>query len=192
MYVLIFGLLLFLGAHSLGIFANSWRARQIARLGEQRWKGLFALLSLIGLVLIVMGFGAARRHPLLLYASPLWLRHLNALFTLVAFVLAAAAYVPRNRIKSRLGHPLLAGTKVWALGHLLATGMLHDVVLFGTFLLWAIADFVVVRRRDRVAGVVYPRGTIAGDAMTLLTGIAAWALFAFVLHGWLIGVNAMG
>ena len=191
MPVLILGLLLFIGAHCVRMFANRWRDQQVTRLGEKPWKGLFALVSIIGFVLIVVGFGLARRHPLLLYVPALWLRHLNALFTLVAFVLVAAAYVPRNRIRAKLGHPMLAGTKSWAFGHLLATGMLHDVVLFGSFLLWATADFVVSRRRDRAMQVVYPPGTLQGDVMTLLIGIAAWAVFALVLHTWLIGVNPM-
>lgn len=191
MPVLILGLLLFLGAHSLRFFGSSWRDQQIARVGERPWKGLFSLVSIIGFVLIVLGFGVARRHPVLLYVSPLWLRHLDALFTLAAFVLVAAAYVPRNRIKAKLGHPMLAGTTLWAFGHLLATGMLHDLVLFGSFLLWAATDLVVSRRRDRALGTVYPPGALQGDVMTLLTGSAVWAVFAFLLHGWLIGVNPM-
>lgn len=191
MPLLILGLLLFLGAHCVRMFANRWRDQQVARFGEKPWKGLFALGSIIGFVLIVVGFGLARRHPVPLYVPPLWLRHLNALFTLVAFVLVAAAYGPRNRIRAKLGHPMLAGTKSWAFGHLLATGMLHDVVLFGSFLVWATADFVVSRRRDRAMQVVYPPGTLQGDVLTLLIGIAAWAVFALVLHAWLIGVSPM-
>jgi uncharacterized membrane protein len=191
MPVLILGLVLFLGAHCLHIFGSRWRNQQLARLGEKPWKGLFALISIIGFVLIVVGFGLARRHPVLLYVPPLWLRHCNALFTLVAFVLVAAAYVPRNHIKAKLGHPMLAGATLWAFGHLLATGMLHDLVLFGPFLLWAATDFVVSRRRDRALGTVYPPGAMQGDVLALLTGIAAWAVFAFLLHGWLIGVNPM-
>jgi len=191
MPLLILGLLIFLGAHCVRMCANRWRTQQLARLGEKPWKGLYALVSIIGFVLIVVGFGLARRHPLLLYVPPLWLRHLNALFTLVAFVLVAAAYVPRNRIRAKLGHPMLAGTKSWAFGHLLATGMLHDVVLFGSFLLWATANFLISRRRDRAMQVVFPPGTLQGDVMTLLIGIVAWAVFALVLHTWLIGVNPM-
>jgi uncharacterized membrane protein len=191
MPVLILGLLLFLGAHSLGIFGSRWRNQQIARFGEKPWKGLFSLVSIIGFVLIVVGFGLARRHSVLLYVSPLWLRQLNVLFTLVAFVLVAAAYVPRNRIKAKLGHPMLAGATLWAFGHLLATGMLHDLVLFGLFVLWATTDLLVSRRRDRELGTVYPPGAMQGDVITLLTGIAAWAVFAFLLHGWLIGINPM-
>ncbi len=192
MPLLILGLLIFLGVHSLRLFADAWRTRMIARLGAGAWKGLYALVAVIGFALIVYGFGLARQHALPLYAPPPWLMQLNALFTLVAFVLVAAAYVPRNHLKAKIGHPMLAGVKVWALGHLLAIGFLHDVVLFGAFLLWAVADFVVSRRRDRRAGVVYPQGTLAGDALTLVIGIAAWAIFAFWLHARLIGVSPFG
>lgn len=191
MSVLILGLLIFLGMHSLRIFANDWRERQIARLGAKRWKGLFALVSIIGFVLICWGFGLARQHPVPLYVPPLPLRHLNALFTLIAFVLFFAARVPRNRIKAKLHHPQLLAVKVWAFGHLLATGMLHDVLLFGAFLLWAIVLFAVSRRRDRLAGTTYPAGTLKGDIVTVVIGVVVWTLFAFWLHLWLIGVNPM-
>lgn len=192
MALLILGLVLFLGVHSIRIVANDWRTRQRARLGELRWRGLYSLASIAGFVLIVWGFGLSRQQPVVLYVPPLALRHLNALFTLLAFILVAAAYVPNNHLKARLGHPMLAGVKVWAFGHLLATGMLHDVLLFGAFLLWAVVDFVSARRRDRAAGVTYPAGTTRGDAIALLGGIVLWAAFAFWLHGWLIGVNPMG
>lgn len=192
MAVLILGLVLFLGVHSLRIFANGWRERQLSRLGEKRWKAIYSLVSIAGFALIIWGFGLARQQPVLLYVPPMALRHLNALFTLLAFILVVAAYVPGNHFKARLGHPMLAGVKVWAFGHLLATGMLHDVVLFGAFLLWAVVDFVSARRRDRRAGVSYPAGSTRGDAIVLLVGLVAWAVFAFWLHGWLIGVKPMG
>lgn len=189
---LIVGLVLFLGAHSVRIVANDWRGRQLARLGEMRWKALYTVVSIAGFVLIVWGFGQARLQPVLLYVPPMWLRHLNALFTLLAFILVAAAYVPGNHLKARLGHPMLAGVKTWAFGHLLATGMLHDVLLFGAFLLWAGVDFISARRRDRAAGVVYPAGSVRGDAITVLVGVVAWLVFAFWLHRWLIGVSPLG
>ena len=149
MPVLILGLVLFLGMHSLRIFADGWRTRQVARLGLKRWKALYALVAIVGFVLICWGFGLARQHPVLLYVPPLWLRHLNALFTLVAFMLFVAARVPRNVFKARLHHPQVLAVKMWAFGHLLATGMLHDVLLFGAFLLWAVVLFIASRRRDR-------------------------------------------
>lgn len=189
---LILGLIIFLGVHSIRFLAPGWRQRQIARLGEGPWKGLYSLVSLVGFGLIVWGFGVARAQPVLLYVPPLWLRHLNALFTLLAFVLLAAAYVPRNRLKAAVGHPMVLGTKVWAFGHLLAAGMLHDVLLFGTFLVWAIAAYAGLRRQDRAAGVVYPPASPRGDILTVLIGVLAWAAFAFLLHGWLIGVRPFG
>lgn len=192
MWLLIIGLVIFLGTHSLRMFAGDWRAAQIRRFGENVWKGLYGLASLVGLVLIIWGFGLARQQAVLLYTAPPWLRHLNALFTLVAFVLIVAAYVPRNHLKARLGHPMLAGVKLWAFGHLLAIGWLRDVLLFGAFLIWAVADFMVSRRRDRHAGVTYPAGTLAGDAVALILGVVAWVVFAFWLHTPLIGVNPFG
>lgn len=189
MPILILGLVIFLGAHSVHMLAPRFRERMVARIGLMPWKGLYSLVSIAGFVLIVVGFGMARVNLHLLYVPPAWLRRLNALFTLVAFVLIAAAYVPRNHLKAKIGHPMLAGVKLWAIGHLLAVGYVHDVVFFGAFLVWAVADFGVSRRRDRVAGTVYPAGTWAGDAVAVIAGIAAWAIFAFLLHQRLIGVN---
>lgn len=189
MPVLILGLVLFLGAHSLRIFADDWRKRQIARLGEKKWKGLYSLVAVTGFVLICWGFVLARHHAVLLYVPPLWLMRLNALLTLVAFVLLAAARVPRNGIKARLHHPQVLAVKVWAFGHLLATGMLHDVVLFGAFLLWAVVLFAASRRRDRREGTVYPPGTAKGTIIAVVAGVVGWALFAFWLHALLIGVK---
>ncbi|MGH8461807.1 MAG: NnrU family protein [Stenotrophobium sp.] len=188
---LILGLLLFLGVHSVRYLADDWRTRMISKLGVNGWKGLYSLVSLAGFVLIIWGFGQARLQPELLYAPPQWLRHLNALFTLIAFVLFVAARVPHNHFKAKLHHPQLLAVKVWAFGHLLATGMLHDAVLFGAFLAWAIFGFAASRRRDRRMGTTYPAGTLRGDALTLLIGIVPWAAFAFWLHLWLIGVNPL-
>lgn len=185
---LIAGLLIFLGMHLLPSLASGWRQSWIAQHSERAWKGLFALVSIIGFALIVWGFAQARQQPVLLYAPPVWLRHVNELLTVLVFVLLAASRVPRNHLKAALGHPLIAAAKLWAFGHLLVNGMLHEVVLFGAFLLWAIIAFTTVRRRDRAAGVVYPAGTVRGDVLSVVIGIALWALFAFVLHAWFFGV----
>ncbi|MGN6120596.1 MAG: NnrU family protein [Rhodanobacter sp.] len=191
MLVLILGLVLFLGIHSLRIFADDWRGRQIARMGLMRWKVLYAAVAIAGFVLLCWGFGLARQQPVLLYVPPLWLRHLNALFTLVAFVLFIAARVPRNHFKAKLHHPQVLAVKVWAFGHLLATGMLHDMVLFGAFLLWAVVLFAVSRRRDRREAAVYAAGTVQGDVLTVVIGGALWLAFVLWLHLWLIGVSPM-
>jgi len=192
MSILILGLLIFLGAHSTRVFADGWRTRMIARVGTNGWKGIYAIVSIVGLLLIVWGFGLARAQPVLLYAPPVALKHANALFTLIAFVLLAAAYVPRNHLKAAIGHPMVVAVKLWSFGHLLAVGWLHDVLLFGAFLVWAVVLFAVSRRRDRLTGVSYPAGTLLGTFMTLVIGVAGWALFAFWLHARWIGVSPFG
>lgn len=191
MTILILGLILFLGAHSTRIVAAGWRDAMIVKLGTNGWKGAMSVVSLAGLVLIVVGYAAARTEPVVLWSPPLWTRHAASLLTLAAFVLLAAAYVPLNRIKAAVGHPMVAGVKLWAFAHLLANGMLADVVLFGTILAWAIADFIAARRRDRAAGVVYNSATIP-TVVTVLLGLALWAAFAFWLHRVLIGVAPFG
>ena len=158
MTLLILGLVLFLGVHSTRIVADGWRTATIARVGEKPWKGIYSLLSIAGFVLLVIGYGAARQAPVVLFAPPVWTRHLAALLTIPAFVLLAAAYVPGNAIKRAVGHPMMAGVKVWALAHLLANGTLADLLLFGTFLAWAVLGFIAARRRDRAAGTTYPAG----------------------------------
>ncbi|HVE21539.1 MAG TPA: NnrU family protein [Acidocella sp.] len=191
MLLLILGLIIFLGVHSLGIFAEDWRRRQILHFGAAGWKGRFALVSLVGFVMIIVGFGEARVTPVLIYAPSDWLRHLNILWTLIASVLVAAAYTPGNRIKARIGHPMLAGVAIWAFGHLLAVGTLSDVVLFGAFLVWALVDFVVSSLRDRRDGTVYPPGSRQGDITAITVGVVVWIAFAIWLHRWLIGVNPL-
>lgn len=189
MTILILGLLVFLGAHSVRIFAERWRSAQIARLGEGTWKALFALASLAGLALIVWGYGAARTDPVWLWSPPVWTRHLASLLTLPAFVLLAAAYTPDNRLRAALGHPMVVGVKLWAFAHLLSNGTLADVLLFGSFLVWALFDFRASRRRDAAAGIVRPKGTLAGNLVTVAVGVVAWVVFALYLHAPLIGVR---
>jgi uncharacterized membrane protein len=191
MLVLVLGLILFLGIHSVRIVADGWRTRQIERMGLNRWKGIHSLFAIVGLVLIIWGFILAKHHIIPLYAPPAWLRHLNGLFMLIAFMFFAAARVPNNHLKAKFGHPQTLAVKVWSFGHLLATGMLHDVVLFLPFLVWSIALYAVSRARDRRAGTVYPPGSVKGDVLIVVIGVVVWALFAFWLHTLLIGVNPM-
>lgn len=189
---LILGLVIFLGTHSVRIFADGWRSARIAAMGLNAWKGAYTIASLIGFALIVWGYGAARADPVVLYSPPLWTRHLAALLTVPAFILLAAAYVPGTRIKRAVGHPMVAGVKTWAFAHLIANGTLADVVLFGAFLAWSIVDYVSARRRDRAAGVVYVVGPITRDVTAVVVGLVAWAVFALWLHGPLIGVRPFG
>ena len=192
MTLLILGLLLFLGTHSVRIVADDWRTAQLSRLGETRWKGLYSLLSIAGFVLLVWGYGLARQQPVLLWSPPRLMNHLAALLLLLSFVLLAAAYVPRNLFKAKIGHPMILSVKTWALAHLLANGNLAEVLLFASFLLWAVASFQAARKRDRATGAVYPAATAGGSAAALLVGLLAWAIFSFWLHAPLIGVAPFG
>ena len=192
MAVLILGLVLFLGVHSTRIVADGWRTTTITRIGTRPWKALYALASIAGFVLIVWGFGLARRQPLFLWESPMALRHLAGALMLVAFILLAATYVPRNAIKAKVHHPMVLAVKVWAVAHLLANGNLADVLLFGSFLVWAVFSFRAARARDRAAATVYPPGTASGTAITVVVGIAVWVAFAFWAHGLLFGVRPFG
>lgn len=118
--------------------------------------------------------------------------HATALLTAIAFILIAAAYVPGNHFKRALGHPFLCGVALWAFAHLLANGTLNAIVLFGAFLVWALLDVHSERQRDREAGVVYPQGIASRDALVVAIGLVAWTVFAFWLHGVLIGVRPLG
>lgn len=202
MNLLILGLVLFLGIHSARVFADGMRSGFISRFGPMAWKGLYSVLSLLGFVLLVQGYAAARLDPVVLWAPPIGLRHVASLLTLLAFVLLAAAYVPGNALKARLGHPMTLAVKVWALAHLLSNGNLADVLLFGGFLLWAVLVFRAARARDRTAAaapaapdtepVTAPATPPASTLLTVVLGVAAWAAFAFWAHAALIGVRPFG
>jgi uncharacterized membrane protein len=190
MTLLILGLVLFLGVHSVRIVADDWRSMQVARRGEKTWKLGFTLLSVLGLGLIVWGYGLARQQPVLLWpALPAGVRHLAALLTLAAFILLAAGQTPGNAIKARLQHPMVLGVKLWAFAHLLANNTLADLVLFGSFLAWAVLDYRAARRRGPVPVVPVTTGRTVG---AVVGGVVAWAVFAFWLHGPLIGVQPFG
>lgn len=192
MTTLIAGLLIFLGAHSVRIFAEGWRSRTVDRLGPNAWKGLYSVVSAIGLALIIWGFGQARQQPVQVWSPPTGMRHLASLLVLIAFVLLAAAYVPGNRIRARLRHPMVLGVKLWALAHLLANGNLAHITLFGAFLVWAVLDFRAARARDRLAGAVSQPGSAGATGVTVAIGVGAWIAFSLWLHGWLIGVRPLG
>ena len=192
MTLLILGLVLFLGVHSVRVFAEGWRTRMRQRLGANGWKGLYSVLSIIGFVLIVWGYGQARLQPLVLWPSPTWTRHLASLLTLPAFILLVAAYIPGNAIKAGLHHPMVLGVKAWALAHLLANNTLADVLLFGGFLAWAVGSYAAAKRRDVAAGVVYPDGRAGATVAVVVAGLAAWAGFAFWAHAAWIGVRPFG
>jgi uncharacterized membrane protein len=192
MWILIVGLIAFLGLHSVRVVADAWRTRQVAALGPQRWKALYSVASIGALALLIWGFSLARGTAPVVWSPPHVLRYVTALLVLVSFVLFAAAYVPGTQIKAALGHPMTLGVKTWAFAHLLSAGTLADILLFGSFLGWSVAVYAAARRRDRAAGVQRPAGALTRDALALIAGAVAWFVFAGRLHEWLIGVRPLG
>lgn len=190
MFPLIVGLVLFFGSHSVSIVAEPWRDRMVARFGPGPWKALYSVVAIAGFVLIVHGYRAARSVPTDLYTPPAWLAHVSAALMLLVFPLLLAAYLP-GRIKRATGHPLLAATKIWAFAHLLANGTLADVLLFGSFLVWAVADRVSFRRRAPRSVPAAPV-TRFNDAIAVAGGLAIYAVFVFWAHQAWFGVSPLG
>ena len=206
---LILGLILFLGAHSVRIWADGWRNQTIEAYGEKAFKGVYALVSILGFYLLVVGYGEARLQTVALWNPPIFTKHISMLLMLLSSILLVATYIPRNHFKMRLGHPMVLSVKVWALSHLLANGNLADLVLFGSFLIWAVLNFRSARARDRAlllnlnvteeaAGESIAESESAhqpkllSSIITLVGGIAIWALITFVLHAKIVGVSPMG
>ena len=206
---LILGLILFLGAHSVRIWADGWRDQTIEAYGEKAFKGVYALVSILGFYLLVVGYGEARLQTVALWNPPIFTKHISMLLMLLSSILLVATYIPRNHFKMRLGHPMVLSVKVWALSHLLANGNLADLVLFGYFLIWAVLNFRSARARDRAlllnlnvteeaAGESIAESESAhqpkllSTIITLVGGIAIWALITFVLHAKIVGVSPMG
>lgn len=190
MTLLILGLVLFLGIHSVSIVNDPWRNHMARAWGEWQWKGVYALLSIIGLVLIVWGYGVAREESAVIYTSPTWLRHVSMLLLVPVFPLLLAAYLP-GRIRDATKHPLLLAVKLWALAHLLANGTLADVLLFGSFLIWAGVDRASMKRRPARAIPSAPRGKW-NDAIALVGGLALYGAFVGGVHESLIGRPVVG
>lgn len=191
MLFLVLGLFLFLATHSMRIGGDGLRDRLIEGMGPTRYKAIYALASLMGFVLLVYGFGMARDVPLVLWTPPPAMKHLAFLLTLIAMVLVAAVYVPRNGIKAKLHHPMVLSVKVWALAHLLVNGTLAHLLLFGSMLVWSVLLFKASRARDKRDRVVYVAGNTRATILTLEIGIAIWLVFVGWAHGWLIGVQVM-
>ena len=186
---LILGLVLFLGVHSVSIFAAGFRNAMAAK-SELGWKAIYGIVSLLGLWLIIKGYADARTTTTFLYHPPMWLKHLSAVLMLPVFVFFFAPYFP-GRIKTALKHPQLVAVKLWAVAHLLVNGTVADVVLFGSFLAWAVVDRISLKRREPRPVPGMPAGA-ANDVIVIVVGLAAYGLFAMVLHQRWIGVAPFG
>lgn len=190
MLVLLLGIVIFLGTHSLSM-ARDQRASLIARLGPGGFKGLFSLGSLLGFVLIVWGFSLYRADAWVrIWVPPVWTRHLTITLMWFAFVSLACMSPKPGRIRGWLRHPMLVGIKIWALAHLLANGDLGGMLLFGSFLAWAVVDRISVKRRGD-PGAARQASFTRADGIALIAGTVAYAVM-IGLHPYLIGVAVIG
>ncbi|WP_040489472.1 NnrU family protein [Fulvimarina pelagi] len=188
---LIAGLIIFIGMHSIRIVGEAPREALIGRIGEMAYKGTYGLVSLVGLILIGQGYREAQATAGALYTPSESLSHLALVLVPIAFVLAAAAYVPAGHIKRLARHPMVLGVAFWAGGHLIANGMLADVVLFGSLLAWAVLDYLAAVRRN-AHPVASSEVSLKGDVIAVVVGFVATIAFVLWLHQWLFGVAPIG
>lgn len=191
MAILILGLVIFLGLHSTRIVSEGGREKAIARFGEGPWKGIYSALSAIGFVLIVWGFARTRHDAPQLWTPPSGTRHITMLLMLLALVSLASYLFKRSHITAAIHHPMLWSVALWSAGHLIANGSAADLVLFGAFLLWSIADLVSSYARDRRYGVVYPAPELAATAGAVVAGLIVYGVLLGGLHVWLFGVSPL-
>jgi uncharacterized membrane protein len=189
MTLLIIGLVLFLGSHSMRIVAEPLRTKLVGSMGTTAYKLGYSLVALAGFVLIIIGYGQARLETAILYQPPYFLRHLSMLLMLIVFPALLAAHLP-GRVQDMLKHPLLVATKAWAIAHLLVNGSLAGLVLFGGFLVWAVADRIAVKKRPDSSNPQLPAGRF-NDLIVIVGGLALYIAFVFWLHPILIGVPAV-
>jgi uncharacterized membrane protein len=187
MSYLVAGLALFFGIHSVAIVAPAWRDATAARLGDPVWKLIFTFISIVGFVLLVHGYGLARATPTVLYTPPPALRYVAALLMLPVFPLLLATYWP-GRIKAAVKHPMLTATKAWAVAHLLVNGTLADVLLFGGFLAWAVADRIAVGKRSVPRRIPGAPPKTWNDALAIGLGLVLYVVFVAWAHERLFGV----
>jgi uncharacterized membrane protein len=189
--VMILGLVLFLGVHTLTT-RRALRGRMIASMGEGGYKIGYALVALLGLVLIVWGFADYRATGWIdVWFPPTAFRHLTIALMLPAVILVVASYM-RGRIYTTLKHPMLAGVKLWAAAHLLVNGDLGSIILFGSFLAWAVFDRVSLKHRADAGSPPIPVGGIGNDLIAVAVGVVAYLALTFVFHPVVIGVPVVG
>ena len=189
--VMILGLVLFLGVHTLTT-QRALRARLIGAWGEGGYKIGYSLVSAVGLALIVWGFAKYRATGWIdVWYPPTAMKHAVSALMLPAVILVVASYV-RGRIYTTLKHPMLTGVKLWAAAHLLANGDLGSIILFGAFLGWAVFDRISLKRRTDAGGPPIPVGGMGNDLIAVAVGFIAYLALAFAFHPVVIGVSVVG
>ena len=184
MTLFVLGLIVFFGSHLLTALARKVREGLVSKLGAGPYKGAYSLVAIAGFALIVIGWRNA--DAAVIYAPPAYLKHVTSLLVLLALILLASAYLPKGKIAAAAKHPMLAGVKLWAFGHLLANGEVRSILLFGSFLAFAVIDRIVVKKRGDATPAA---GPVVNDAAAVAVGAGAWAAIYFFLHGYIAGVD---
>ncbi|MBX2838961.1 MAG: NnrU family protein [Gammaproteobacteria bacterium] len=190
MFILVTGLVLFLGIHSVKVVAPQWRDAKISAWGESSYKSRYAIISVAGLLLIIVGFIRSRYVPDLLWNPPGFMNHVTALISWVSFCLFAASSIPKNRVKVTVGHPMSLAVVLWSLAHLLSNARLGDVLLFGSFFVWSLLTYLRALSREPIDAKSYtgphnlPRVIVGGTVV--------WAIFGLLLHRYVIGIHPFG
>jgi uncharacterized membrane protein len=185
--IMILGLAVFLGSHVF-VTLRPQRAAVVARLGEGPYKGLFSLVSLVGIVLIAWGFAHYRATGWIdIWSPPPWTRHVTLLLVWPAIICIVAAYI-RGDIMRVLKHPMLVGVKLWALAHLISNGDLGSIILFGSILAWAVFDRITLKRRSDPGAPPFPVGGRRNDFFAVALGTLIYFALGFWFHPWAIGV----
>lgn len=183
MTIFLLGLIIFFGTHLWTALARKSREGLIRKLGAGPYKGLYSVVAIAGFVMIVRGWRGADAS--VVYSPPAFLQHVTYLLVFLALVLLAAAYLPKGRIAAAAKHPMLAGVKLWAFGHLLSNGEVRSVILFGAFLAYGVIDRIMVKKRNEPT----PKaGPVANDIIAVAVGAGAWAAIYFFLHPYIAGV----
>lgn len=187
MAILILGIILFIGTHSIRIFAPGLRTRMIGKFGQQGWRGVYSLLSILSIVVLVWGYVVA---PVVnIWFPPVWTAHLAVTLMLFAMICLVAGLLPAGHIATKTKHPMVLSVKIWALAHLLANGELASILLFGAFLAWGVVMRISLKRRERAGEpVLRPFVSARNDLLAVVIGVVVWLAFLLKLHEWLIGV----
>jgi len=188
MAYLILGLILFIGIHFTRILVPQIRESAIVKIGEGPWKGVYTVISILGIYLMVPGFPDVKLNYAELYDPPSFLKHIAMLLILISFILMAAGNLKSGYIKAKIKHPMLIAVKTWAFAHLLVNGDMASVILFASIIGWAVFSLISIKKRGGQPPVA---SSYVPDIIATAIGVIAFVIFAFYLHPWLIGVSVI-
>lgn len=191
MLVLIAGLVIFLGMHSVKIVAPGFRQSRIDQWGDEKYKRIYTLISVVGFLLIIIGYGRSRYVASLLWHPHAYMHYATAILSLIAFMLMASSSIPDNKVKIWVKHPMSLAVAVWSFSHLLANARLGDIFLFGSFFVWSLTAYLVACKRD-VAVQTQSVAEVGNVNRVIIGGAVVWVVFGLFLHRYVIGIHPFG